>query len=285
MQYAVKDGKVFVLEANPRSSRTVPFVSKSTGVPLAKIASKVCLGQRLRDVKVRCADGAWRTGAQLMAGDRPRLNHWSVKAPCFPFNKLVGVDTVLGPEMKSTGEVMGIDYDLGLAWAKAMQSAGIRLPTEGTVFFSVRDEDKERILPIASQLADLGLSLVATKGTASYLRDFGVPVQTVWKVYEKGNPDALDLLRRGVIKLLINTASDQFEAPERRDGYMMRRVATELQVPFIANIAAAQAAASAITALKRGKVTTNSLTEYFAARAAGGDVSAKPTIAPPASPR
>jgi carbamoyl-phosphate synthase large subunit len=246
MQYAVKDGIVYCFEANPRSSRTVPFVAKATGVPLAKIAARIAMGEKLKD--------------QNLPTTRPK--HYAVKAPVFPFLKLQGVDTVLGPEMKSTGEVIGIDDDYGRAYYKAMEAAGNRLPRDGSVFLSVRDEDKKRIMPIASELHELGFKLYATRGTAQYLKEFGVPCEMVYKVGEKGSPDAIDLLRRGEIKLIINTPSDTMEAPARRDGYMMRRVATDLQVPFLATLEAARAAVGAILALRTGEVIIKSLQEY-----------------------
>ncbi|HEX9816832.1 MAG TPA: ATP-grasp domain-containing protein, partial [Candidatus Thermoplasmatota archaeon] len=246
MQYAVKDGIVYCFEANPRSSRTVPYVAKATGVPLAKIAARIAMGEKLKDQNLPTA--------------RPK--HFAVKAPVFPFLKLQGVDTVLGPEMKSTGEVIGIDDDYGRAYYKAMEAAGNRLPADGSVFLSVRDEDKRRILPIASELVDLGFKLYATRGTAQYLKEFGVACEMVYKVGEKGSPDAIDLLRRGEIKLIINTPSDSMEAPARRDGYMMRRVATDLQVPFLATLEAARAAVGAISALRTGEVSIKSLQEY-----------------------
>jgi carbamoyl-phosphate synthase large subunit len=246
VQYAVKDGIVYCFEANPRSSRTVPFVAKATGVPLAKIAAKVAMGETLKSMG--------------LPTQRPK--HYAVKAPVFPFLKLQGVDTVLGPEMKSTGEVIGIDDDYGRAFYKAMEAAGNRLPREGSVFISMRDEDKRRILPIASELVDLGFKLYATRGTAQYLREFGIASEMVYKVGEKGSPDAIDLMRRGAIQLVINTPSDNLEAPARRDGYMMRRVATDLQIPFVATIEAARAAVGAIAALQKGEVTIKSLQEY-----------------------
>ncbi|MBI2078109.1 MAG: carbamoyl-phosphate synthase large subunit, partial [Euryarchaeota archaeon] len=246
---AVCDGDdvyMYCFEANPRSSRTVPFVAKATGVPLARIATRVAIGEKLRSMNLPTARG----------------KHYAVKAPVFPFLKLQGVDAVLGPEMKSTGEVIGIDDDYGRAYYKAMEAAGNRLPASGSVFLSVRDEDKRRILPIASELVELGFKLYGTRGTTQYLREFQVPAEMVYKVGEKGSPDAIDLMRRGAIQLIINTPGDTLEAPARRDGYMMRRVATDLQISFLATIEAARAAVGAITALKQGAVVIKSLQEY-----------------------
>jgi carbamoyl-phosphate synthase large subunit len=246
IQYAVKDGIAYCFEANPRSSRTVPYVAKATGVPMAKIAAKIAMGETIRSMR--------------LPTQRPK--HYAVKAPVFPFLKLQGVDAVLGPEMKSTGEVIGIDDDYGRAFYKAMEAAGNRLPSTGSVFLSVRDEDKRRILPVASELVDLGFKLYATRGTAQYLREFSIPAEVVFKVGEKGSPDAIDLMRRGAIQFVINTPSENLEGPARRDGYMMRRVATDLQIPFAATIEAARASVGAITALKAGQVTIKSLQEY-----------------------
>jgi carbamoyl-phosphate synthase large subunit len=245
IQYAVKhvrggpDGKqkpvVYVLEANPRSSRTVPYVAKATGIPLAKVAAKVAIGRTLKELKV----------------ERPPIRHVAVKAPVFPFLKLPGVDAVLGPEMKSTGEVMGIADSYPLAYAKAMEAAGNPLPTEGTVFVSVAREDRPRVLDSVKKLAQLGFRLVATEGTANELRAAGLEVTTVYKLSERRSPDAIDLLRRGEVHLIVNTPSRELEAPQRRDGYAMRRVAVECQIPFLATIEAAQVAVGAIEAKRK----------------------------------
>jgi len=251
IQFAVQGRTVYVLEANPRSSRTVPYVAKATGIPLAKIAAKVALGRTLKDLKV----------------ERPPIHHVAVKAPVFPFLKLPGVDAVLGPEMKSTGEVMGIAPDYPTAYAKAMEAAGNVLPTEGTVFISVAKLDRPRILGTCEQLAKMGFELVATKGTAADLRAAGLQVTTVYKVSEKMSPDAIDLIRQGKVHLIINTPSFEMEGPQRRDGFQMRRVAVECQIPFLATVEAAQVAVQAIVAKRRldGKFTVNSLQEYAAA--------------------
>jgi carbamoyl-phosphate synthase large subunit len=245
IQFAVRhvhggpDGKqepvVYVLEANPRSSRTVPYVAKATGVPLAKVAAKVAIGRKLADLGVKT----------------PAVRHVAVKAPVFPFLKLPGVDAVLGPEMKSTGEVMGIADDYALAYAKAMEAAGNPLPTEGTVFVSVAQEDRSRVLDAVRKLADVGFRLMATSGTADDLRAAGLEVTTVYKVSERKSPDAIDLLRRGQVQLIINTPSRILEGPQKRDGFQMRRVAVECQIPFLATVEAAQVAVGAIAAKKQ----------------------------------
>ncbi len=248
LQLAVKDGTVYVLEANPRASRTVPYVSKAIGVSLAKVATKVMLGASLRS---------------LGLVHEPAIDHVAVKAPVFPFQRLTGVDAVLGPEMKSTGEVMGIDRTLGRAYAKAMTAAGNALPTSGGVYLTIRDEDKPAILPVAARLAKLGLSLYATRGTAQYLRENGVEVTTVYRISENQSPDALGLMRRGEIRLVINTPMNSSGA--RRDGYMMRRLAVDLNIPFIPTVQAAVAAAQAIEEMRQGDLDVRSLQSYASA--------------------
>jgi carbamoyl-phosphate synthase large subunit len=245
LQLAVKDGTVYVLEANPRASRTVPYVSKAIGISLAKVATKVMLGASLKD---------------LGLGSEPRIGHVAVKAPVFPFQRLTGVDAVLGPEMKSTGEVMGIDRTLGRAYAKAMMAAGNALPTAGGVYLTIRDEDKPAVLPVAARLVRLGLRLYATRGTAQFLREHGVEVTTAYRISENQFPDALGLMRRGEIQLVINTPTNSSGA--RRDGYMMRRLAVDLNIPFIPTIQAAVATAQAIEEMRQGDLDVQSLQSY-----------------------
>ena len=254
LQLAVKDDAVYVLEANPRASRTIPYVSKAIGVSLAKVATKVMLGQSLRSMG--------------LVGEAS-IDHVAVKAPVFPFQRLPGVDTILGPEMKSTGEVMGIDRSLGRAYYKAMVAAGNALPTEGAVYMTVRDEDKPAILPVAVRLAKLGLRIYATRGTAQFLREHGVDAMTVYRISENLSPDALGLMRRGEIRLVINTPTNSTGA--RRDGYMMRRLAVDLNIPFIATIQAAEAAVQAIEEARAGDLQVVPLQEY--GRAARGKTS------------
>jgi carbamoyl-phosphate synthase large subunit len=248
LQLAVKEGTVYVLEANPRASRTVPYVSKAIGVSLAKVATKVMLGASLRSQGL---------------GREPRIDHVAVKAPVFPFQRLTGVDAVLGPEMKSTGEVMGMDRTLGRAYAKAMLAAGNGLPTTGGVYLTIRDEDKAAIRLVAARLAQLGLRLYATRGTAQFLREHGVEVTTVYRISENQSPDALGLMRRGEIQLVINTPTNSSGA--RRDGYMMRRLAVDLNIPFIPTIQAAIAAAQAIDEMRHGDLDVRSLQSYASA--------------------
>ncbi|TLZ80538.1 MAG: ATP-grasp domain-containing protein, partial [Methanobacteriota archaeon] len=251
LQLAVKDDAVYVLEANPRASRTIPYVSKAIGVSLAKVATKVMLGQSLRSMG--------------LVGEAS-IDHVAVKAPVFPFQRLPGVDTILGPEMKSTGEVMGIDRSLGRAYYKAMVAAGNALPTEGAVYMTVRDEDKPAILPVAARLAKVGLRIYATRGTAQFLREHGVDAMTVYRISENLSPDALGLMRRGEIRLVVNTPTNSTGA--RRDGYMMRRLAVDLNIPFIATIQAAEAAVQAIEEARAGDLQVVPLQEY--GRAARG---------------
>ncbi len=252
IQFAVKGDDIYVIEANPRSSRTVPYVAKATGLPLAKIAAKVALGKSLVDQGY---------GPEHRA---PKFDHVAVKAPVFPFLKLPGVDAVLGPEMKSTGEVMGIAQDYPTAYAKAMEAAMNPLPTEGTVFVSVAKPDRPRILDIVRRLAALGFDIVATEGTAHDLRAAGLDVTTVYKLSERKSPDAIDLIKDGRIQLIINTPSELMEAPQMRDGYQMRRAAVEGEVPFLATVEAADAAVGAIVSKRavKGRFPVRSLQSY-----------------------
>jgi carbamoyl-phosphate synthase large subunit len=245
LQLAVKDDDVYVLEANPRASRTIPYVSKAIGVSLAKVATNVMLGRTLRSMG--------------LVGEA-RIDHVAVKAPVFPFQRLPGVDAILGPEMKSTGEVMGIDRSLGRAYYKAMLAAGNDLPTEGALYLTVRDEDKPAILPVAARLVKIGLRIYATRGTAQFLREHGVDATTVYRISENLSPDALGLMRRGEIRLVINTPTNSTGA--RRDGYMMRRLAVDLNIPFIATIQGAEAAVEAMEEIRSGDLDVAPLQEY-----------------------
>ncbi len=244
IQYAVKDNVVYVLEANPRASRTVPFVSKATGIPLAKIAAKLMMGKKLRELGVR---------------ERLKLKHVAVKEAVFPFIKLPGVDPVLGPEMKSTGEVMGIDYDFGLAYYKAELAAGMQLPLSGTVFISLRDRDKnERAARLAKKFEELGFRILATEGTARFLREHGVNAEIVLKV-SQGRPNVLDAIINGQIDLIINTPSGK---RGRTEGYEIRRAAVDYGIPYITTLAGAYAAVRAIEAMRRMKLTVKTIQEY-----------------------
>ncbi len=249
VQFAIKDGIVYVLEVNPRASRTVPFVSKAIGVPLAKLAAKIMVGMSLKE---------------LGFTEERTLRHVAVKEAVLPFVKFPGVDALLGPEMKSTGEVMGIDREFGLAFSKSQVGASGALPTEGTVFLSVREKDKPLIRPLARQLADMGFRLVATAGTAASLQVAGVAVSPVAKVIDGIRPHIVDRMKSGEVDLVINTPEGQHA---RLDSYSIRRTAVIMGIPYFTTLAAAQAAVEAIRARRQGKVSVKSLQEYHGAKA------------------
>jgi carbamoyl-phosphate synthase large subunit len=240
VQFAVKDGTVYILEVNPRASRTVPFVSKAIGVPLAKLAARVMVGRTLEDLGFT---------AEIVP------QHVAVKEAVFPFAKFPGVDTLLGPEMKSTGEVMGIGSSFGAAFAKAQIAAGTVLPEGGAVFISVRDEDKPAVVSIAARLARGGFRLVATRGTAQYLRRHGLTVETINKVLE-GSPHVADAIQSGAIAMLINTPKGY---GPNRDSFLLRRSALECRVPYFTTVAAAEAAAEGVELLQHEALTVCSL--------------------------
>ena len=246
VQYAVKEDRVYVIEVNPRASRTVPFVSKAIGRPLAKLAALVMVGRSLEELGF--TEEVW-----------PK--HFSVKEAVFPFVKFPGVDTLLGPEMKSTGEVMGIDSDFGRAFAKAQIEAGNQLPRGGRVLVSVRTEDRPRIAEAVAQLVDCGFRVVATRGTAADLREAGIPCETVNKVAE-GAPHVVDLIERGEVALVINTVSNDPKAIA--DSFSIRRAALVRQIPYFTTVAGARAAAGAIRALKHGEIGVRALQEIHA---------------------
>ena len=242
-QFAVKDDVVYVLEVNPRASRTVPYLSKATGVPLAKIAARLMIG---------------RTLAEIGLTDDLQVSGYFVKTPVFPFVRFPGVDTLLGPEMKSTGEVMGGAETFGSAFAKAQMAAGQHLPDSGTAFISVNNLDKPNVLPVARQLAGLGFKLVATRGTAAYLRAHGLEADIIFKVNE-GRPHVGDELLNRRIALVINT-------PLGRESFFddrtVRSAAMLQGVPCITTLTGAAAAVSAIAALKTEGLAVKSLQEY-----------------------
>ncbi len=243
VQYAIKDGVVYVLEVNPRASRTVPFVSKATGVSLAKLAAAVMTGHTLDELGV--------------PDDLP-LPGVAVKEAVFPFTKLPGVDTILGPEMRSTGEVMGLADSFGMAFAKAQIAADGSLPLAGGIFVTVNDSDKPTVLPIARRFHELGFRLTATEGTARYLRSRGVPAERVAKVHE-GRPNAIDLIVSGEVQLLINTPLGKFT---QADDYAIRRAALMHRVPYTTTMSAASAACDAIIALRSRTGSVRSLQEW-----------------------
>jgi len=243
VQYALKDGRLYVLEVNPRASRTIPFVSKATGVPLAKLATKVMLGRTLPELGL---------SAEIVPA------HISVKEAVLPFDRFPDVDILLGPEMKSTGEVMGIGSDFGSAYAKAQLGAGQNLPTEGTVFISVIDNDKKTVLPLAAKYRDAGFKIMATRGTARFLADNGIPNKAVNKV-SVGRPHVVDAIKNAEIQLVINTS---IGGETRRDGYYIRRNALRYKIPYATTTAGGMAIYKAIEALRQKKTTVKTLQEY-----------------------
>jgi carbamoyl-phosphate synthase large subunit len=244
IQYAVKDGIVYLLEVNPRASRTVPFVSKATGRPLAKIAARVMSG---------------RTLAELGVAGEIIPKHISVKESVFPFVKFPGVDTLLGPEMKSTGEVMGIDFEFGKAFAKAQLGANVKMPLTGKVFISVKDSDKKCILESARKLVEAGFEIVATQGTASFLADKGVPAKSINKVKE-GRPHCVDAIKSHEITMVFNTT---FGAQSVADSYSIRRSALMYNVAYFTTVAGMKAAVDGILAMQRETLDVTPLQEYY----------------------
>jgi carbamoyl-phosphate synthase large subunit len=254
VQYAVHEGRTYVLEVNPRASRTVPFVSKATGIPLARVAARVLAGERL---------------AEMGLPKDPEVWDVAVKEAVFPFNKIPDADPQLGPEMRSTGEVMGWADSFGLAFAKAQVSADGSLPLEGRVVVTVHDRDKPAAIPIVRRFHELGFDIVATEGTARYLRGRGVPCDAVLKVHE-GRPNILDLLLSGDIQLLLNTPLGKHA---QQDDYMIRRAAITRGVPYTTTLSAASAATDAIMALRSRRLSVRSLQERAEARNRAGAVS------------
>jgi carbamoyl-phosphate synthase large subunit len=244
VQYAVKDGVVYVLEVNPRASRTVPFVSKAIGVPLAKLAAKVMAGDNLK--KLGFTEEIW-----------PK--YWAVKESVFPFNRFHGQDILLSPEMRSTGEVMGLDADLGIAYAKSQMAANAPLPLSGRVFISVSDAHKNNVAEIAKLFAEMGFELVSTSGTANVLEKAGLKVQRVFKL-DEGRPNTIDLLKNREIQLVINTPSGQ---SPRADEVKIRTTAVYTNTPIMTTLSGAKAAAQGIAALKKSGYQVKTIQEYF----------------------
>ncbi len=245
VQFAYKDDKIYVLEVNPRASRTVPFVAKAIGVPIAKIAARVMAGERLGDFEL----------------DRGPLNHIAVKEAVFPFARFPGVDTVLGPEMKSTGEVMGLDFDFAVAFAKSQLGSGTLVPTKGTVFVSVRDADKPRILEPLRRLQRLGFAIIATGGTKAFLESHAVACARINKVLE-GRPNIVDAMQNGEVQLVFNTTEG---AQALADSRSLRRAALLHKIPYYTTVAGAVAATLGIEAYGLGDLEVRSLQSYFAA--------------------
>jgi carbamoyl-phosphate synthase large subunit len=248
VQYAIKDGTVFVLEVNPRASRTVPYVSKATGIPLPKVAVALMLGKKLKEL-------THLTGG-LTEGVLP-VKQVCVKSPVFPFNKFPGVDPALGPEMRSTGEVMGVGDTFGEAFGKAQLSAGVPLPKEGTIFFSVNDRHKAEAVDLARKFAELGFQLAATRGTAALMKAAGLKVKTVFKVNE-GRPNAVDLMKGGALQLAIYTTTGALSFPDEK---AIRRTAVQWRVPCITTVSGARAAVQAIASRARDPIRVWNLQE------------------------
>nr|HID59707.1 carbamoyl-phosphate synthase large subunit [Desulfobacterales bacterium] len=244
IQYAVKDEQIFVLEVNPRASRTVPFVSKATGTPWAKIATHIMLGKTLEEIGIT---------------EEVSLSHVAIKESVFPFVRFPGVDTLLGPEMKSTGEVMGIDLTFGAAFAKAQLGAGQMLPHDGNIFISVKDQDKKDILPLANRLLDLGFKILATKGTSRFLTAYGIENEEVKKVRE-GRPHIVDRMKNNEVALVINTT---FGSRSVADSFSIRRTALEYNIPYTTTISGARATVSAIEAIKKESISILAIQDYY----------------------
>ena len=246
VQYAVKDGEVFIIEVNPRASRTVPFVAKTTGVPIAKIAARVMAGEKL---------------SNFTLGSKAIAKHVAVKESVFPFARFPGVDVLLGPEMKSTGEVMGLDSDFGRAFAKSQLGAGVDLPTEGTAFISVKGRDKPAMIVLAQELIDFGFNILATQGTAKFLSNEGLEVEPINKVLE-GPPHIVDAILGGKVQLVFNTTEG---AKAIQDSFSLRRTTLINAIPYYTTVAGARAAVQAIRALKYGSLDVAPLQSYFKA--------------------
>ncbi|MGZ3338254.1 MAG: carbamoyl-phosphate synthase large subunit, partial [Reyranella sp.] len=243
VQYAVKDGEVYVLEVNPRASRTVPFVAKATGQPIAKYAARLMAGESLKSLAIKKARG----------------KHIAVKEAVFPFARFPGVDVILGPEMRSTGEVMGLDSDFGRAFAKSQLGAGSKVPLDGVVFVSVKDQDKAQMVKPVKRLLDLGFTVVATGGTADFLHKHGIQAQRVNKVLE-GRPHIVDLMKDGKVQLVFNTVDG---AGALTDSYTLRRAALMHKIAYYTTVAGAKASVEGIAALSEGALEVAPLQSYF----------------------
>jgi carbamoyl-phosphate synthase large subunit len=249
IQFAVRDNIVYILEANPRASRTVPYVSKATGIPLAKLAAKIMVGKKLEQLLPK----------KYIKEGLPELKFVSVKEVVLPWTRFSNVDTVLGPEMKSTGEVMGIDSDFGRAFAKAELAAGSVLPRSGSVLVSLGPRGKMEALPIIKDLINMGFQIVATKHTAEFLREYELQVAEVNKISE-GRPNVVDIIKNRQVSLVINTPSGK---TSRADGYHIRRNAVIYNVPIVTTLAAARATVEGIKAQKSKDWSVQSLQEYY----------------------
>ena len=243
VQYAVKDGEIYVIEVNPRASRTVPFVAKTIGKPVAKIASRVMTGEKLKTFEL----------------NREKLEHTAVKEAVFPFARFPGVDTLLGPEMRSTGEVMGLDRDFPIAFAKSQLGGGTKVPSEGTAFISVKNDDKPRIIEAVRLLKQTGFHIIATGGTQRYLSENGIECEKINKMLE-GRPHIVDAIKNGKVQLVFNTTEGAKALSDSRD---LRRAALLHKVPYYTTVAGALAAAKGIEAYKKGSIEVRPLQDYF----------------------
>jgi carbamoyl-phosphate synthase large subunit len=243
LQFAVQGDQVYILEANPRASRTVPFVSKAVGIPLAKIAARLMSGRTLADLNLT---------------EERIPDYISVKEAVLPFNKFPGTDTILGPEMRSTGEAMGIDQDFGHAYAKSQLSANQVLPANGNVFVSMNDRDKQAVVPIVQELIELGFKVVATSGTAEVLKAGGLEVESIFKLHE-GRPHVLDWIKNEQVHLIINTPSG---SEAQADGRLIRRSAIDYKIPIVTTLAGAKATTAALRAIQKEPMTVQSMQAY-----------------------
>jgi carbamoyl-phosphate synthase large subunit len=246
VQYAVKDGEVYIIEVNPRASRTVPFVGKATGVPWANIAAKVMAGKSLDELNVH---------------ETPPFDHVAVKEAVFPFAKFPGVDIILGPEMRSTGEVMGIDASFPVAYAKAQIAEGTDVPLQGTLFISVRDADKPLVIPIARKFSELGFNIISTSGTHEALTAAGIEATRIPKIAERARPNLVDYIKNGQVQLILNTPTKKGAGT---DEARIRAVAFRSRVPIVTTITGGLAFARAIEALRQGDWDVRPLQHYHA---------------------
>jgi carbamoyl-phosphate synthase large subunit len=244
IQYAIKDDVIYVLEVNPRASRTVPFVSKATGIQWAKVAAKLMTGMKLSDLGIE---------------KEVEISHFAVKESVFPFNRFGAIDTILGPEMKSTGEVMGIDVNFGAAFWKSQLAAGQDLPSRGNVFLSVKNRDKRNVVFIAKKLSDLGFKIYATRGTGKVLANNGMEVQFINKVSE-GRPHIVDMIKNNEIHFIINTPGGK---GTKADGVLIRSGAVQYKIPYTTTLSGAQAVVNAIDVMKRGPINVKALQDYY----------------------
>jgi carbamoyl-phosphate synthase large subunit len=243
VQFAIKDGEIYILEVNPRASRTVPFVAKTVGLPIAGIASKVMAGKKLREFGLKA----------------PKFSHIAVKEAVFPFARFPEVDPVLGPEMRSTGEVMGIDMDYAVAFAKSQIASGMKVPVSGTVFVSVKDADKDRIAPSMRELVAMGFKILATRGTKRHLEANGIPCERINKVLE-GRPNIVDAIKNGEVALVFNTTEG---AKALTDSSEIRRTALLYHIPYYTTISGALAVTKAISAMRAGILEVAPLQKYI----------------------